>query len=430
VDRHRAKANSAFAWSCAVACFIGIGGCSREEAGVTTLKFWTIGREGEVVRQLLPEFERAHPGVHIEIQQIPLTAAHEKLLTAFAGDALPDICQVGNTWIPEFAALGALEPLQPYVDASPVVRSDDYFSGIWDTNVIDGHLYGVPWYVDTRLLFYRKDLLALAGFATPPRDWDEWRGAMAAIKKNAGEDKYAIFLPLNEFEPLLNLAIQQPDPLLRDNGTHGNFESPGFRRAFAFYVQMFRNDWAPKLSNTQLPNIWDEFARGYVAYYISGPWNIGEFKRREPGLLGRWATAPLPGTNGPGGGAAGGSSFTIFHSSKNKQLSWELIEYLSAVVQQQKFYVLTGDLPPRRSAWGYQELANDEYAHAFRDQLELVKATPKIPEWEHIAQEMWPMADSVIRGGVSIDTALREFDATVDKILAKRRALLEKSAQP
>ena len=92
--------------------------------------------------------------------------------------------------------------------------------------------------------------------------------------------------------------------------------------------------------------------------------------------------------------------------------------------------MLTGDLPPRRSAWQLPELANDEYALAFREQLELVKATPQVPEWEHIAQEMWTMADSVVRGGVSIDTALRDFDASVDKILAKRRALLAKSAPP
>ncbi|HZX90798.1 MAG TPA: extracellular solute-binding protein, partial [Rudaea sp.] len=225
-----------------------LSGCGRGASDGTTLKFWTIGREGEVVAQLLPEFERAHPGVHVQVQQIPLTAAHEKLLTAFAGDALPDICQLGNTWIPEFAALGALEPLQPFVDGSTVVRSDDYFAGIWDTNVIDGRLYGVPWYVDTRLLFYRTDLLAKAGFDHAPRDWDEWHRAMLAIKAAGGADKYAIFLPLNEFEPLLGLALQQPDPLLRDNGTRGNFESAGFRRALAFYVEMFRSGWAPPMS--------------------------------------------------------------------------------------------------------------------------------------------------------------------------------------
>ena len=210
---------------------VSVGGCERHEAGGTTIKFWTIGREGEVVNQLLPEFERAHPGVHVEVQQIPLTAAHEKLLTAFAGDALPDMAQLGNTWIPEFAALDALEPLQAQADASHVVHADDYFPGIWDTNIIDGRLFGVPWYVDTRLLFYRSDLLAEAGFTAPPRDWDEWRRAMAAIKANVGEDRYTVYLPVNEFEPLLNLALEQPDTLLRDNDTRGNFESAGFRRA-------------------------------------------------------------------------------------------------------------------------------------------------------------------------------------------------------
>jgi multiple sugar transport system substrate-binding protein len=412
----------------AATLLVALAGCDGQQANVTTLKFWTIGREGEVVNQLLPEFERAHPGVHVQVQQIPLTAAHEKLLTAFAGDALPDLCQLGNTWIPEFAALGALEPLQPYVDASQVVRSDDYFPGIWDTNVVDGHLYGVPWYVDTRLLFYRTDVLAQAGFRNPPRDWDEWRRAMAAIKANAGKDKYAVFLPLNEFEPLLNLAIQQSDPLLRDNGTRGNFQSAGFRRAFAFYVEMFRKDWAPMLSNTQLPNIWDELARGYVAFYISGPWNIGEFKRREPDLLGRWITAPLPGADGPGGGAAGGSSFAIFQNSRNKLVSWQLAEFLSGVAQQQKFYALTGDLPARRSAWADPALVNDEYVRAFREQLERVKPTPKVPEWERIANEMQLMADRVVRGGQPVDDALRSLDAATDAVLAKRRALLEQSA--
>ena len=417
-------------------CLLLLDACSRDsELGVTTIKFWTIGREGEVVAQLLPEFEHAHPGVHVEVQQIPLTAAHEKLLTAFAGDSLPDICQLGNTWIPEFAALGALEPLQPYVDASSVVRVDDYFPGIWDTNVIDGRLYGVPWYVDTRLLFYRKDMLAQAAFPNPPRDWDEWRRAMAAIKADAikngaGKDKYAIFLPLNEFEPLLNLALEQSDPLLRDNDTRGNFESAGFRRAFEFYVEMFRQDWAPPMSNTELPNIWDEFARGFVAFYISGPWNIGEFKRREPGLQGHWSTAPLPGVNGPGGGAAGGSSFAIFHSSKNKQVSWELAEFLSAVPQQQKFYTLTGDLPARRSAWDYPELAADEYARAFREQLELVKPTPKVPEWERITDEMWHTQERVVRGGEPIEKALRDLDARTDKILEKRRWILAQRNVP
>jgi multiple sugar transport system substrate-binding protein len=407
----------------AIACLL-LASCSQHDAGTITLRFWTIGREGEVVEQLLPEFERAHPGVHVEVQQIALTAAHEKLLTAFAGDALPDVSQLGNTWIPEFAALGALEPLQERVNASVIVHSDDYFSGIWDTNVVDRELYGVPWYVDTRLLFYRRDILAEAGFDRAPRDWDEWRREMAAVKANVGADRYPVYLPLNEFEPLLNLALEQPEPLLRDNGTRGNFRSAGFRRAVAFYVEMFAHGWAPELSNIQMPNVWDEFARGFVTFYISGPWNIGEFLRREPQLTGRWATAPLPGPDGAGTGAAGGSSLVIFHGTRNAQLAWELVEFLSATQQQQKFYALTGDLPPRRSAWQDPKLAGDDYARAFRDQLERARPTPKVPEWERIVNEMQLAAERIVRGHESVDRTLEDLDARTDVILEKRRWIL------
>jgi len=418
---------------CALACCAALAAvaCHRDASDVTVLRFWTIGREGEVVGELLEDFERQHPGIRVVVQQLPLTAAHEKLLTAFAGDALPDIGQLGNTWIPELATLGAIEPLQPYVDASNAVPKDDYFAGIWDTNVIGGKLYGVPWYIDTRLLFYRKDLLARAGFPEPPRDWDEWKRALAAVKAHAGTGNYAIFLPLNEFEPLLNLAVQEPDPLLRDDDTRGNFESPGFRRALDFYVEMFRRDWAPPMSNQEISNVWDEFAKGFYTFYITGPWNVGEFRRRlPPEMQDKWATAPLPGPHGPGAAIGGGSSLVMFEGSKHKREVWQLIEFLSQPAQQVRFHALCGDLPPRRSTWNDPELANDEPSKAFRDQLERVKPTPKVPEWERIAQQMRLASERAIRGGESADKVLRDLDARADAILEKRRWMLARAGTP
>jgi multiple sugar transport system substrate-binding protein len=388
-----------------------------------------MGREGEVVAELLPEFERSHPGIRVTVQQVPWTAAHEKLLTAFAGDATPDLCQLGNTWIPELVALNALAPLDRYIAGSPIVLADDYFAGIWDTNRVDGNVYGVPWYVDTRLLFYRRDLLNRAGFSAPPRSWAEWRRMLAAVHAQAGPDRQAILLPLNEFEPLVALALQQDDTLLREDGRWGNFGSVGFRRALAFYLEMFQHGWAPTLVSAAISNVWTDFGRGRFAFYVSGPWNIGELRRRLPAeQQDAWMTAPLPGPDGPGASIAGGSSLVVFRASRHQAAAWRLIEFLSQPAVQRRFHALTGDLPPRRTTWAEPELAADVHARAFREQLERVKPAPRVPEWERIANEIRVVAERAVRGGLSVEQAARELDARTDRILEKRRWMLARRA--
>lgn len=403
--------------------------CSAQESNVAQVSFWAMGREGEVVEQLLVEFHRRHPDIRVRVHKLPWKGAHQKLLTAFAADALPDVCQLGNTWVPELAALGALAPLDDRVAASASVAADDFFPGIWDTNVVDGALYGVPWYVDTRLLFYRSDLLERAGFTAPLRDWNEWRRALAAIKAQAGPQRYAILLPLNEFEQLLALALQQDEPLLREDGTRGNFASAGFRRTLDFYLDLFRDGLAPPVTNTQISNVWDEFARGYFAFHLSGPWNIAEFEKRMPAdLADAWMTMPLPGPDGPGASNAGGSSLVVFAGSPHAQAAWKLIEYLSEPTVQLRFHALTGNMPPRRSTWADPQLAGDRYAAAFREQLERVEPTPKVPEWERIVTEMQLVAEMAVHGRVDLDGAVREIDRRTDRILEKRRWILARQA--
>src|SRR5919108_105182 len=105
--------------------------CGRAEgAREVTIRFWAMGAEGEQVAKLIPQFEREHPGIRVRVQQIPWTAAHEKLLTAHVGRSTPDVSQLGNTWVPEFAALNALEPLDAWVRRSSTTEVGDFFPGI------------------------------------------------------------------------------------------------------------------------------------------------------------------------------------------------------------------------------------------------------------------------------------------------------------
>ena len=409
------------------------GGCGRApEKGTTTLRFWAMGREGEVVQELLPEFERQNPGIHVEVQQIPWTAAHEKLLTAFVGRGTPDVAQLGNTWISEFTALEALEPLGPWVERSAVVDSAAYFSGIWDTNKIDGALYGVPWYVDTRVLFYRRDILAQAGYDSIPSTWAGWRAAMEATKRTVGEDRFAIFLPLNEWLPAVVLGMQTGSPLLGANATRGAFSEPPFRRAFDFYTGLFASGLAPPVSNTEIANLYQEFGRGYFSMYITGPWNLGEFSRRlPPELQDSWATSPLPGPDPgvPGVSLAGGSSLVLFRESRHHEPGWRLLEFLSRPDVQLRFYRLTGNLPAHVEAWQDTALAADPRIRAFGEQLRHVVPAPKVPEWELIATRVQERAELAVRGGVPPDSVLARLDRDVDRILEKRRWLIERERQ-
>ncbi len=394
------------------------------------LRVWAMGREGEVATRLLGGFERENPGLRVRVEQLPWSAAHEKLLTAFAGDATPDVAQMGNTWLPEFVALDALEPMEPGLGRSPQIELGDYHPGILDTNRVGGRQYGLPWYVDTRVLFYRRDLLAQAGYAAPPRDWDEWTRMLVAIERCVGPERYALLLPLNEYEPFVALWLQQGEPLLRDGGRWGNFRSPGFARTLRFYLSLFERRLAPPVSENQIANVWNEFARGTFSFYISGPWQIGEFQRRLPAQLQpAWMTAPLPGPTGPGASIAGGSSLAIFRRSSRKAAAWRLVEFLSRPEVQQQFYRLTGDLPARRSAWADATLAQDPHAWAFRDQLERVRPVPKVPEWERIATELRLVLEKVVRGELPAGGAAEELDARADRILEKRRWMLDRRAQ-
>ena len=384
-----------------------------------------MGREGEVVSQLIPAFERQHPGIKVDVQQIPWSAAHEKLLTAFVGDATPDIAMLGNTWVPEFVALDALEPLDTRVAKSADVTRSDYFPGIWSTNVVDGVTYGVPWYVDTRVIFYRSDLLAKAGYDRMPTTWADWRGAMQKIKSQMSAKQYPLLIPITEWPPPVILGLQARSPLLRDDGRYGAFSQPPFRKAFDFYVGLFRDGLAPALSGTEISNLYQEFERGNIAMYISGPWQIGEFTNRLPkALQDKWMTASLPGVNGPGVSLAGGASLSLFRSSTHKQEAWALMEYLSRPEIQLRFYTLTGDLPARRESWRDTTLANNRYAHAFREQLDRVVPTPQVPEWEQIATKVLEHGEQAVRGRMSVDQALATLDRDVDGLLEKRRFLM------
>ncbi len=396
----------------------GCGATRREDIAI-----WAMGNEAANLPKLLDSLPFASSGKRITVQALPWSAAHEKLLTGFAGGSLPMIGQIGNSWLAEMVAIGAITSAPKAVEQILL----DQFPAVVATNQIAGQTWAVPWYVDTRLQFYRSDIFSRAGFATPPLEWAEWKAALEKVKRVTGGDNYAALLPLNEFEQLLTIALSSGARLLRDQDSRGAFSEPEFIAALSFYKSIFDEGLAPIVTATQVANIWNEFAKGHFGVFMSGPWTVSDLRDRlPPSLQTSWATAPNPGPRGIGSAAPGGSSLVVFSGNDNASLAWSLIEQLLAPAAQAQFHRLTGNLPARRSAWDIVGIARDPIIAPFAIQLEHATALPKVPEWERIVTEMQTVAEQMVRGSLSIKAAAREIDARADRLLEKRRWMLAK----
>ncbi|RYF05160.1 MAG: extracellular solute-binding protein, partial [Deltaproteobacteria bacterium] len=197
------------------------------------LRWWGMGAEGENAPKLLPPFE-ADTGIAVEVQSLPWTGVHEKLLSANVGGSLPDVMLLANPWVAELTMLRALAPVP--------ARYHALLSGQFPTSVgavtIDGAAMAAPWTVDSWVQYYRTDLLAQIDYPAPPARWDDWM-RMAAAYKRRHPDTFVTLHLLNWPEPLLNFGAQAGEPLLRDRNTRGNFASAGFRAALAFYKGIY-----------------------------------------------------------------------------------------------------------------------------------------------------------------------------------------------
>lgn len=295
--------------------------------------------------------------------------------------------------------------------------------------MIDKKVFGIPWYVDTRVMFYRKDVFEKAGYKDPPKNCNELLDLSKRIKSfYPKKEKYAIYLPTNEFAPFIMFGMQAGSSILKDNDTRGNFSGKEFNEAFKFLTDFHKQNLAP-MGISQVTNVYQAFEEEYFSIYISGPWNIPEFKKWMKGnLADKWMTAPMPGyaNEYPGVSLAGGSSLVIFKDSKYKKEVWKFFEYLSQPKTQLEFYRLLNNLPANKEAWQDSLLKNDPYMQAFYLQFMNVHAAPKIPEWKQIAfSKVQQYAEYAARGVMSVDEALKNLDNDVDRILEKRRWLVE-----
>lgn len=352
------------------------------------ISVWAMGTEGENLDVLAEAFTAENPDVTVNVTAVPWDAAHDRIVNAIAGGEGPDVTMIGTTWMGEFAQLGGIDPTPANIDAS------QFFEGAWNTTVVDGTSYGVPWYVETRLLYYRTDLASEGGVTEAPANWDELKALAESIQAAGAE--YGINLQpggTGSWQTFMPFFWQAGGEILDGDG---NFTLDGEPcvEALTFYDSFFEEGLtAPAAGGVPIEG---QFANGEVGGFISGPWMIGIVTDAgaDPAT---WTVAHQP-TEAAGTSFVGGSNLGVLAQSDNKDAAWAFVEYLSQPDVQITWYETVSDLPSVKSAWDDEALAGDELLSAFGDQLSDAKAPPAIATWEQVAAEIDAAIEQVTVG--------------------------------
>lgn len=367
------------------------------------IEVWAMGAEGEALGAFAQSFMDEFPDVTVNVTPVPWDAAHDRIVNAVAGGEVPDVSMVGTTWMGEFATLGGLDPTPANIDGS------QFFEGPWGTTVVDGTSYAVPWYVETRLLYYRTDL---AEGIEAPATWDDLK-AMAVAMQEAGAE-YGISLQpggTGAWQTYMPFFWQAGGEIMSEDGSF-TLDGEPCVEALTYYDSFFEEGLTPPAAE-DVP-VEGRFANGEIASFISGPWmmSIVEDAGTDPEA---YAVAHQP-TEEAGTSFVGGSNLAVMADSDNKDAAWAFIEYLSRPEVQAAWYEEVSALPAVQAAWDEEALSGDEMLSEFGNQLEDAKAPPSIASWEQIAAEIDTVIEQVTVGDMAPEegcTAMQEAAAGI-----------------
>jgi multiple sugar transport system substrate-binding protein len=380
-------------------------------AATGTISVWAMGAEGENLPTLTKEFEAANPGVKVDVTAIPWDAAHDKFTTAITANKTPDVAMVGTTWMGEFAGMGALDPTPGQIDKSV------FFDGAQKTTEVGGTSYGIPWYVETRLVYYRTDLAEKAGITTPPTDWDGLKAMAKAMQDKAGA-KWGIGLQAGgtgSWQSVMPFAWSAGADLTKDDGKAYNFDSPEVLKATEYY-QSFFNDGISDKAAPATPTTEPDFASGKVPMFISGPWMMSAVEKAGgEGFKDKYDVMQIP-ADKTSSSFVGGSNLVVFKNTKNRDSAWKLVQWLADPKVQVKWYGLSTDLPSVKSAWQDPALTADTKLATFGKQLETAQAPPSFPTWEQVITSFDTEMEKVTKSGADPAAALKTVQKQAESI--------------
>lgn len=393
------------------ACGNGDEESSSEESS-DTLSVWMMGDGNETVQPIFDAYTE-ETGIEVDLQSIPWSAAHDRLLTAVASGEGPDVVQMGSTYMAEFTDAGALLDISDYIESNDALSPDNFFEGNVATTMFDDSYYGVPWYTETRALYYRTDLLEEVGYPEGPSNWEELYDAAVKLSER-GDNMYGFDINLKEqtFGPMF--AKQNGSEIINDAG-EPVLNEPEFVEAIE-YLHSFVEAGATTNQDLGIELSQSFGGEGIVPMFISGPWSISMIEDQTTDIEGKWDIRTLP--EGPVSNVSntGGANLAVWSSSDHPDEAMDLIEHMVSVDSLMTYYDTTSSLPALVEAWE-EEPFQDEKIAVFGEQLENSEHMPLIEGWDRMSQAYLSSFEQIMVGGADIQETLDNLNEEVKTII-------------
>ena len=408
---------------------LGATGCGGSEGGGSVQITFTFGPDASGSLQgLIDRFNEEHKG-EIKVTWRTTAAASDEYFEQIKTQLQAQKETVGAIggdviWPAQFAANGYI------VDLSDRFTEDmrgQFLEGPVQSNTYEGAVYGVPWFTDAGMFYYRKDLLEESGFSEPPKTWTELQEMADKVMQDEGIKSGFVFQG-DQYEGgvcngLEYIWTHGGDVLDPNDPSNVVIDSPEAAEGLATEASMISEGVTPQSVSTYTETETDPaFLNGETVFARNWPYMYGlagteDYPKVKPEQIG---LAPLPLAEGQTqiASALGGWNMLISATSDKQEEAWEFVKFMTSE-ESQRYRALEGSfLPTRTSLYSDSEITEKVPVVALGEEaLKNARSRPVSPYYSDMSLEMQEQFNASLKGEVSPEEAVKALQGSLTEIV-------------
>ncbi len=391
----------------------------QKEAGPVTLKFLQMEYDNGVVpymQEVATKFQGENPGINVQIVSLGWDKGHETLLTWIKGKQVPDVGNTAQRWVAEWDSLGALEVLDPYISADTLKKIPEHYLA---TGMYQNKRFGLPYFMDHRLIYYRPDLFKKAGLPAPSKqwNWDDFQNAAIKTTNKAG-NTYGFVMGVGDpyFFNIYTSFLWSAGGDYWDKKGNITINSSEAQESLAYLDDLVNKYQVTQPGLTATSEFENDkiFMAGNAAMIYTGPWVWGMIDNENPGLA--YAMINLP-IKKKLASIAAPDLVVMFKESRNKKAAGKFLDFQYRDDIRKGFVKGRGCIPDTFALIKDPELANPKW-DAFQAVAPYAVPQPVTLTTSRLMEEVMKMGQAAFLNKKTPKQAIEDL-AEVMKTLAK-----------